>query len=109
MTMAKTKTQAHKGQPHKFRRIRWKSRQNKGKPYYIFKCQIPGCTHFKSRDLVVGDESECWRCGNTFQMTYASTYLAKPHCPSCTENKKEGPSVKDVEANLDKILGGGLL
>lgn len=105
--MAKKKRATHGG-AHKFRRIKWKSRQNKGEDYYIFKCQIPGCTHYKSRDLVVGDMCVCWRCGNEFQMTYASTYLAKPHCPSCTETKK-GDSVKDIEANLDKLLGGGLI
>lgn len=100
----KKRTATHSG-PHKFLRIRWKSRQEKGKPYFIFKCQIPGCTHFKPRDLVIGDESVCWRCGGTFQMTYASTYLKKPHCPSCTETKGE-VDIHTVTDNLDKILGG---
>lgn len=101
----KKKVAAHAG-PHKYRRLRLKSRQERGKPYYIFKCQLPGCTTFKARDIVVGDETLCWKCGKPFQMTYAATYLAKPHCPSCTDSKKGGPSVSDIESNLDKILGG---
>lgn len=99
------KKSTHRGRPHKYLRIRWKSRQEKGEPYYIFKCQISGCNSFKPRDLVIGDDCECWRCGKTFQMTYASTYLAKPHCPNCTDTKGE-VDLKSVENNLDKLLGG---
>lgn len=100
--MAKKKT--HKG-AHKYRRIQWRSRQKTDTAYYVFKCQIPGCTTFKVRELVIGDMCICWRCEDTFQMTYASTYLAKPHCPKCTETK--GPvNIDSVISNLDKLLEG---
>jgi hypothetical protein len=101
----KKKVSTHAG-PHKLMRINWKTRRGeKDKPYYIFKCQIAGCAHYKPRDLVIGDETICWRCGNTFQMSYASTYLKKPHCPSCTETKGS-VDINTVTDNLDKILGG---
>jgi hypothetical protein len=105
--MARKKRAVQHGGPHKYRRIQWRSRQVKGEPYTIFKCMLPGCTHYVPRDLVVGNESLCWVCGKTFQMTYASTYLAKPHCPNCIKGK-EGDAIPldDVAANLDKILGG---
>jgi len=96
---------AHVG-PHKYQRILWKSRKVEGEPYYIFKCMLPGCTHFVPRELVIGNECECWRCGKTFIMTLPATYLKKPHCMSCTKGRPEDVSVDDVTANLDKILGG---
>lgn len=98
------KGSSHRG-AHKYRRIRWKSRQESGEPYYIFRCQIDGCPTFKSRDMVVGDLCVCWRCGKDFQMVYASTYMAKPHCAKCTKSK--GPiSVDAVMSNLERLLEG---
>jgi len=105
--MARTKNN-HSG-PHKYMRVELKSRikGSYGEPYIVFRCMIPGCSHYVARELVVGNESECWRCGDAFQMTTALTYLKKPHCVSCTKGKpKSGPSVEDVSANLDKLLGG---
>lgn len=91
---------------HKYLRVKWKSRKQKGEPYYIFKCMLPGCTHWVARDLVVGNMSICWRCGKEFQMTLASTYLAKPHCANCTERKDGSHDSGDVLSNLDELLGG---
>lgn len=102
--MSRRKRAAHSG-AHKYQRIKWKTRST-GEPYIIFKCMLKGCSHYVPRDLVVGNESICWKCGQPFQMNLSSTYLAKPHCPHCTEGKKGEPSVSDIAANLDKILGG---
>lgn len=102
----KKKVVQHTG-PHKYQRIQWRSRQAKGEPYVIFKCMLPGCTHYVPRDLVVGNETICWRCGKIFQMAYTHTYLKKPHCIACTKGKEgEAVPLDDVTANLDKILGG---
>jgi hypothetical protein len=103
--MSRRKRPAHGG-PHKYKRIVWKTRTT-NEPYIIFKCMLPGCMHYVQRELVVGNESICWKCGNAFQMSMSSTYLAKPHCPHCVEGKKGEASIKDIAANLDKILGGG--
>lgn len=106
MARKKKKGAQHPG-PHKYQRIKWRSRKADGEPYIIFKCMLPGCTHYVPRDLVVGNETICWKCGRTFQMAYAHTYLAKPHCVYCTKGvKKEEVALDDVTANLDKILGG---
>lgn len=102
--MAKKGKKIQHGGPHKYQRISWRSRQAKGEPYVIFKCMLRGCNHYVPRDIVVGNETLCWRCGKTFQMTTASTYLKKPHCPNCTKSKIE--DLYDVTANLDRILGG---
>src|SRR6266498_1358996 len=103
--MAIKKKLAHSG-PHKYKRIKWKSREGSGEPYIIFKCMLQGCTHYVPRDVVIGNETLCWKCGKAFQMTPASVYLAKPHCLSCTKGKKDRVSVEDVMTHLDKLLGG---
>jgi hypothetical protein len=91
MAKKKKKGAQHPG-PHKYQRIKWRSRKADGEPYVIFKCMLPGCTHYVPRDLVVGNETICWKCGRTFQMAYAHTYLAKPHCVYCTKGRQEGGS-----------------
>lgn len=105
----KRKPSAHTS-AHKYQRVELKSRQkgSRGEPYTIFRCMIPGCTHYVPRDLVIGNMSICWRCGQEFQMTAASTYLKKPHCSACTESKPRdgGPSVDDVAINMDDLLRG---
>jgi hypothetical protein len=103
--MSKRKKATHTG-PHKYQRIKWKSRASSGEPYIIFKCMLPGCTHYTPKDLVVGNETICWRCGREFQMGVPHTYMAKPHCIACTKGKKGTASVDDVMSNLDRILGG---
>lgn len=103
--MSRRKAVNHKG-PHKYLRIKWKSRVSAGDPYIIYKCMIPGCTHYVPRDLVVGNESICWKCGDSFQMSLATANLAKPHCLKCTKGKRGEASVDDVMTNLDRILGG---
>lgn len=99
----KRKVAAHAG-PHKYKRITWKTRVSK-EPYIVFKCMLPGCTHYTPKDLVVGNETICWRCGKTFQMASVHTYMAKPHCVACTKGRKGEASVEDVMTNLDRILG----
>ena len=92
---------------HKYQRLRWKSAKSR-EPYYIYKCMIPGCTHYVPRDLVIGNETICWKCNKTIIMDSQMTYLAKPHCKKCTASKKSQVSLEEVESNLDKLLNGGL-
>lgn len=64
---------------HKYVRVKMK-----GGEYIVYKCVLPGCTHFINRDLVVGHETLCWKCGTTIVMTMKLATLRKPHCVDCT-------------------------
>lgn len=59
-----------------------------GKDYEIYKCTLPGCTHYISAELILGKKNKCWRCGDEH---YITRRLAKPHCAKCTKGKGEIP------------------
>lgn len=64
---------------HKYKRILLSKRTGR----YVYKCQIPGCSRFLSRELAVGEISTCWRCGGKLVLTMENTSLVKPTCLSC--------------------------
>lgn len=65
----------------------------------IYKCVLPGCTHFIQRALVDGKISLCWRCPNPFVITKKTlkNCPAKPHCEDCYQRRSE-------EAMLDAAI-----
>lgn len=75
----------HEG-PHKYERIKL---GNKG--FEVFKCMLRDCAHWIRKELVVGRETICWRCGDALVMTKFTATMKKPHCKKCTRpyNKKE--------------------
>jgi len=110
--MAKRRKATH---IHQYRRFN--IRKSGEEPYFIFKCQIEGCTHHVSREMVVGNQSICWKCTAPFQMSYKATYLAKPVCNNCRsprysdtkdDGAKEQQKVMSIEDRLDEILGRDL-
>ena len=48
-----------------------------------YKCAINGCVHHINVELVVGRESVCHSCGETFYMTKDSAKKSKPKCDIC--------------------------
>lgn len=87
-----------------------------GKDYLIYKCVLPGCTHYISADLIIGKKNKCWRCGDDHII---SRKLAKPHCAKCTKGHEmveeeirpteiASPTVSHHNAALDVLLGNVL-
>ena len=97
---------------HMYKRVVW---GKKDKPSIIYKCIIPGCTHYMHRAIVEGSICLCNRCKRkevVITKAIISRNIVKIHCPACTRNtwnRKEdtGPSISDVQSKLDKILGLG--
>lgn len=88
---------------HKYKRINISSRE---KPYYVYKCMLPNCSHYMPPHLVIGKYSLCWKCDESFIMLRSSAKLAKPYCGSCGgKNTKKEPQEK-IETLL-KELGLG--
>lgn len=55
--------------------------------YKVYKCTVPGCTHYVSMALAPGRICQCNRCGEPMVMTKYAMKLAKPHCDNCIEKK----------------------
>jgi hypothetical protein len=105
--MPRTKKQAHEG-PHKYKRIEEKTRA-------IYKCVLPGCTHYLPESHIEGAISICWRqktgCEKIVVMDKLTIGLVKPHCEPCTRGyvkKGQGanPKTSDVMSKLDALIGG---
>lgn len=78
---------------HKYKRVTLSKRTGAK----VFKCQVPGCSRFMSRDLVIGERSQCWKCGLGIVLTRENTRVAKPTCLNCrnryTKNEETGKRV----------------
>ena len=86
---------AHPGRAHQYRRVR----MGKGKDYVVYRCILPGCSHYINKELAPGRESICWECGKTFFMTTRSLQQAKPTC-GCKSFRAERLAGLDVDALL---------
>ena len=73
------------------------------KGFIIYRCILPGCTHFISADLIIGRESICNKCDKPFIITI-NLALARPHCIDCTKGRKSDISIL---SSLHKILTEG--
>ena len=60
-----------------------------GKDYVIFKCNLPGCTHYISKILAKGRMTLCNRCNEPMILNAAAMQFKKPHCLDCTKKKNE--------------------
>lgn len=54
----------------------------------VYKCMIPGCTHYISRDLVQGRYSICWVCDKQMVMTSQSVTMVRPRHFECMKRKE---------------------
>lgn len=87
---------------HKYRRVNI----GKKKKYYVYACQLKGCTHHLPQEhLLLGRENICWSCGETFTATIKTIGLARPHCakPDCHKHTYKGrkPLSKTQQAGMD--------
>lgn len=85
---------------HKYKRITLDRNKNP-----VYKCIR--CPSYTIESLVVGNQCECWLCGETFVMT-EKTLLLKPNCgcknagikTSKIRGKKTDPVLESVKSDL---------
>lgn len=81
------------------------------KKHMIFKCMIPGCSHFQpTKELIIGAQSRCWggalelECQNIILMNQShilpSITGAKPFCEDCKELRKKKKETRKEWARL---------
>lgn len=73
------------------------------KPYIVYKCLKPVCSHYIPLHLAEGKLCECYRCGNPFILTKLhlagsnGRAMTRPHCIDCVRRRKSA----DVDALTD--------
>jgi hypothetical protein len=63
-----------------------------GKKYHIYRCILPGCTHFISINFAVGRLSLCNQCDDSLILTDEMVFinrLAEPLCEECREKRRK--------------------
>lgn len=67
--------------------------RDKDRPYFVYMCTKPACSHYVPVRSALGKLCECNRCGepmiiNKAVLTGSSKKpMTKPHCANCTERK----------------------
>ena len=67
----------------------------------VYRCMIPGCTHYIPKALLINRIANCPYCGNDFLITRELARRERLHCSSCTVSKKPKPA--EVVGFLDSI------
>lgn len=94
---------------HRYKKVNL-SRQE-SKEYFVYRCQMPNCTHYVPIDLAEGKLCLCNRClepmliGKIQLNGSSGGPMAKPHCVACIQRKK----VEEVDQvaeflNLTRIV-----
>ncbi len=83
---------------HTYKRIKQGER-------HIFKCVHPDCTHFTSRELLLGKRSLCPNCQKPMILSGKLLQLANPTCMDCKELKAKGEQVDKVTSNIERLFG----
>jgi hypothetical protein len=107
MAKSKSKSNLH---VHKYLRHTFKS------GYVVYKCMLPGCSHYIDAALVAGKQTICWRCGAVclIPIRDVDNQLKRPHCLSCTkvynrvrtDKTIEVDTTKLADMSLEDLLGG---
>lgn len=86
---------------HKYKKTNISNKKNK--KYFVWKCQLVDCTHYLTKQHVVGRKSICWVCGETciVRKENDGSIRAKPHCPECIKVTK----TKGVSEDMLDALG----
>jgi hypothetical protein len=91
-----------------------KTKLGKKKDYIIFRCVLPGCSHFVLPETLKGRECECFICHKTFILGPLSKLTTRPHCSDCRlKPSSTSPKVRAIRKEtipaaeselLDKLL-----
>lgn len=81
---------------HKYMKVEWGKNKT-----VVFRCMIPGCTHYVHEEMVRNRRSLCWKCGNPFVMTLEKLLRKKPKCDDCQGGTAK---VTPILGKLDALL-----
>lgn len=68
----------------------------------IWKCKLPGCTHYLMNSFMPNKLCLCNVCGDPFLITKRSLRNEHPRCDKCVRHKAVNP---ETVAAIGKLLG----
>lgn len=106
-----TKLPPSKNHTHQYEKVKWGKNGT-----VIWKCSLPGCSHYLHVEFILGKACVCFKCGKDFIMTTPKLLRQKPKCDSCQHASGQGPkkgdkrpqkqpSIPDLSSvNIDDLL-----
>lgn len=62
------------------------------KVYVVYRCMLPGCSHYVPENQIEGRESVCWGCSKVLIVKAKHGWIReKPLCNTCRELRPNGP------------------
>lgn len=77
---------------HKYKRVKI----GKNKDYEVYRCMVPGCSHYVQAELVENRETICWLCDKPFILAVHLLRM-KPICEPCRDMRKSGQKAQPIE------------
>lgn len=93
---------------HRYKKVNI-ARKNPEKPYWVYKCQIPTCTHYIPLTVAEGKLCICNRCGelmviSKFTMTQSGGKpMTLPHCQDCVKKRKDTAMEEAVAIYMERM------
>lgn len=75
-----------------------------GRAYVIYKCTLPGCSHYIPANLLVNRLALCGECEEVIVIDKLKAQQAIPRCDKHTESRVK-EEVKGIISVLDEALG----
>ncbi len=89
---------------HKYKLVNLQ-RDKKKEPYLVYKCMLPGCSHYLRLDLADNREALCNKCNSIFVLARNVIYsngrhtpTVKPICAACKDPNRGYARTKGVKA-----------
>lgn len=65
------------------------------KPYPVYACAIPDCTHYVPVERAVGRTTQCVVCGKPYEITKADLRYVRIACKKCKGARVRNPEIKE--------------
>ena len=90
---------ARKAHIHKYHKIDIGSFK---KPYPVYACAVPDCTHYIPVERAVGKTTRCVVCDKPYEITKADTRYVRIACKNCKGKRVRNQEIKNrMEQNKE--------
>ena len=72
------------------------------KPYFVYACAVPECTHYIKVERAVGRTTQCVVCSKPYEITKADLRYVRIACDDCKGKRVRNPKIKEqIEQNKE--------
>jgi hypothetical protein len=65
------------------------------KEYLVYKCELPGCTHYTPVEMVIGKTTKCCICDKPYEIKAADIQYVRIACDACKGKRVKNPLMRE--------------